>query len=166
MRERLEQIYQRTVAQLNEAGVKWQRWEHEPILDFETDAKLAAELGWTAEPSKSLFLRLKDGRYCIYLTHRDARLDSKAVRQLLGSRPSVCSPETMQDVIGCLPGAVCPFGQDADIVMVVDPRLKGLKEIMFTPGLPEMTVAIAVKDLDTVLSVLPNPVFWLEEAAA
>ncbi|OQX33773.1 MAG: DNA-binding protein [Oceanospirillales bacterium LUC14_002_19_P2] len=166
MRERLEQIYQRTLSQLNEAGVDWQRWEHEPILNFETDARIAEALGWTAEPSKSLFLHLKDGRYCIYLTHRDARLDSKAVRQLLGSRPSVCSPETMQEVTGCLPGAVCPLGQNADIVMVVDSRLKGCKEIMFTPGLPEMTVAIAAKDLDAVLSVLPNPVFWLEEEAA
>ena len=159
--ERLQQIYQTTIAQLEAAAIQWQMWEHEPILDFATDTRIATQLGWVAEPTKSLFLQLKDGRYCIYLTHRDRRLDSKAVRQLLGSRPSVCTPQVMQEITGCLPGAVCPFGQEEAIVMVADASLKGCKEIMFTPGRPELTIAIAGCDLAAVFAVLPNPTFWL-----
>ena len=164
--ENLQQIYQNTITQLEIAGIQWQIWEHEPILDFVADARIATELGWTAAPTKSLFLRLKDGRYCIYLTHRDGRLDSKALRELLGSRPSVCTPEEMHEITGCLPGAVCPFGLAQAIMIVADTSLKASKEIMFTPGRPELTIAIAGCDLEALLAVLPNPVFWLNPRKA
>ncbi len=136
MDHQLQALYQCNVNLLEDAGIKWQSWQHEPILDFETDARIAAELGWTATPTKSLFLKLRDGRYCIYLTERDNRLDSKALKQLLGSRPSVCSSETMQQVLGCVPGAVCPFGYDSNVLLVVDTTLFSYDSICWTPGLP------------------------------
>ena len=61
-----------------------QRFEHEPILDYATDERVKARLGWQAEFSKTLFLKFKDGRFALLLTHRDGRLDSKAVKAALG----------------------------------------------------------------------------------
>ncbi len=87
------------------AELPHQRYQHEPILDYATDEKVKARLGWQAEFSKTLFLRFKDGRFALLLTHRDGRLDNKAVKASLGAKPSICTPEEMQAEIGCLPGA-------------------------------------------------------------
>ena len=104
------------------AELPHQRYEHEPILDYATDEKVKARLGWQAEFSKTLFLKFKDGRFALLLTHRDGRLDNKAVKAALGAKPSICTAEEMQAEIGCLPGAVCPFLPRADIPLLVDPQ--------------------------------------------
>ncbi|MGY0217461.1 YbaK/EbsC family protein [Endozoicomonadaceae bacterium StTr2] len=161
MNTRLEQIYQNNIRLLEKAGVQWEQWTHEPILDFETDMRIAAEMGWTATPTKSLFLRLKDGRYCIYLTEKDNRLATQAIRQLLGSRPSVCNSKVMEDVLGCIPGAVCPFGHDPSIELVVDRNLLTHDSLHWTPGLPEYTFAIAGHTLELLLREQETPVHWL-----
>lgn len=86
----------------------YQRFEHEPILDYATDERVKARLGWQAEFSKTLFLKFKDGRFALLLTHRDGRLDSKAVKAALGAKPSICTADEMQTEIGCLPGPCAP----------------------------------------------------------
>lgn len=90
------------------AELPHQRYEHEPILDYATDEKVKARLGWQAEFSKTLFLKFKDGRFALLLTHRDGRLDNKAVKAALGAKPSICTAEEMQAEIGCLPGRCAP----------------------------------------------------------
>lgn len=70
-------IYQRCAELFKHTGVQYAEWQHEPILDYATDARLATEFGWTAQPTKSLFLRCKNGMNALLFTHRDHRLDSK-----------------------------------------------------------------------------------------
>jgi len=159
--DQLEAIYLKNLALFSETGVKYQEWQHEPILDFETDARIAEELGWSAAPSKSLFMKIKGGGHCLLLTHRDSRLNSKQVKQVLGKRVSVCSNDEMNEAIGCKPGAVCPFGLPEHVTLLVDPVLYEHAEIMFTPGKPEFTFAFATKQLDKLLAALPNQVIAL-----
>ena len=159
--EKIETIYLNNLDLFRRTGVQYQQWQHEPILDFETDARIAEELGWTAAPTKSLFMKIKGGGHCLLLTHRDSRLDSKRVKQILGKRVSVCSHEEMIDAIGCAPGAVCPFGLPSPITLLVDPVLYRYEELMFTPGKPERTFAFASADLDALLEALPNQVLSL-----
>lgn len=156
-------IYQNNLSLFQQTGVGYQSWQHEPILDYETDAKLAETLGWTAAPTKSLFLKLKGGGHSLLLTHKDSRLDSKQVKQALGKRVSVCSHEEMIEAIGCAPGAVCPFGLAESITLLVDPVLYQHPELMYTPGKPEYTFAFASADLDALLIALPNPVIRLTD---
>ncbi|MGF1701567.1 YbaK/EbsC family protein [Photobacterium makurazakiensis] len=159
--EKLEAIYLSNLSLFNQTGVSYQAWQHEPILDFETDARIAEELGWTAAPTKSLFMKIKGGGHSLLLTHRDSRLDSKLVKQILGKRVSVCSHDEMIEAIGCTPGAVCPFGLPTDVVMLIDPVLYQHNELMFTPGKPELTFAFSSQDLNTLLAALPNRVLPL-----
>ena len=44
------------------AELPHQRYQHEPILDYATDERVRARLGWQAVFSKTLFLKFKDGR--------------------------------------------------------------------------------------------------------
>ncbi|MFN3016764.1 YbaK/EbsC family protein [Vibrio coralliilyticus] len=156
--ERLDQIYQYNIALLQQHEVSFKEWRHEPILDFATDVRVAEQLGWTGTHSKSLFLKLKGGGHVLYLTHKDARLDSKAMKQVLGKRPSICSDEEMITLLGCVPGAVCPFGMPEHIEIVVDSTLYQHSEILYTPGHPELTIGIAGSSLPKLLQAIPNSV--------
>ncbi|PAU38345.1 DNA-binding protein [Vibrio coralliilyticus] len=156
--ERLDHIYQYNLDLLQQLEVRYEEWRHEPILDFATDVRVAEQLGWTGTHSKSLFLKLKGGGYALYLTHKDARLDSKAIKQVLGKRPSICSDEEMIEQLGCVPGAVCPFGIPEHIEIVVDSTLYQHSEILYTPGHPELTIGIAGSSLPKLLQAIPNSV--------
>lgn len=136
-------------------------WQHEPILDYQSDARVARELGWQGAPTKSLQLRCKDGRQALLLTHRDGRLDARRIKALLGLRPSLCNDEEMSAITGCLPRALCPFALPAAILLLVDPQLLRHDVLQFTPGLPQWTLQFASQDLPRLLAALPNPVYWM-----
>ncbi|KXF80191.1 YbaK/EbsC family protein [Enterovibrio coralii] len=161
MTQSLEGILARNIALMTQCDVAYQSWQHEPILDFATDERIGNELGWTATPTKSLFLSFKNGEYALLLTHRDARLDSKKVKALMGKRPSIASDEEMIAQLGCVPGAVCPFGMPVAIPLIVDDVLFSFEELMYTPGPPEYTFAFGVPSLSALLDALPNPVYRL-----
>ena len=155
---RLESIYQYNTALLKRLNVQYKEWRHEPILDFATDLRVAEQLGWTGTHSKSLFLKFKGAGHALFLTHKDARLDSKAIKQKLGKRPSICSDEEMMQQLGCMPGAVCPFGMPESIEILVDCSLYHHPEILYTPGYPERTIGIQGAVLPTLLNALPNSI--------
>lgn len=157
----LEEIYQKNLTLFDQTGIPYQSWEHEPILDFETDERVAKELGWTGTHSKSLFLKLKSGGFALYLTEKDKRLDRKPVQNVLGKRVSICGNEEMTEAIGCVPGAVCPFGLPEDIPIVVDKELLNKFEILYTPGHPELTFGFSGSDLKPLLAHTPNTIHFI-----
>ncbi|MGY3568682.1 YbaK/EbsC family protein [Vibrio paucivorans] len=154
----LEHIYQKNICLFEQTSVPFQEWRHEPILDFATDVLVAERLGWTGTHSKSLFLKLKGTGYALYLTDKDTRFDAKALKTLLGKRPSICSDDEMIEQTGCVPGAVSPFALSSDIPIVVDTRLYTCQEILYTPGHPEVTFGFAGQALPTLLAEIDNPV--------
>ena len=155
----LEKIYQSNVGLLTQLNIRYAQWQHEPILDFVTDERVARELGWSGTHSKSLFLKLKGGDYALYLTDKDSRLDTKAIKAATGKRPSICSDEEMTRKLGCVPGAVCPFGMPEQVSVIVDTRLYQHPQVLYTPGYPDMTFGISGAELANVLQALPNPLY-------
>ena len=164
--DRTETIYLANLALLETLSVSFQQWQHEPILDFETDVRIAKELGWTGLHSKSLFLKKKGGGFALFLTDKDSRLDKTQIKQALGKRTSICSNEEMIEQIGCVPGAVCPIGLPSDITIVVDNRLFGANGILYTPGKPDWTFGVRGSDLKQLLEHLPNNVIEIEKGEA
>ncbi|WP_339010908.1 YbaK/EbsC family protein [Aeromonas popoffii] len=148
------------------AELPHQRYQHEPILDYATDERVRACLGWQAVFSKTLFLKFRDGRFALLLTHQEGRLDNKAVKAALGAKPSICTAEEMQAEIGCLPGAVCPFLPRADIPLLVDPQLMDHHAFTWTPGHPEQTFLLETTHLARVLEQLPCQVSYLPAPSA
>ncbi len=162
----LEHIYQRNISLLTSLGIHYTEWKHEPILDFDTDVKVAQRLGWTGTHSKSLFMKIKGGGYALYLTDKDTRLDSKAMKELLGKRVSIVSDEEMTQAIGCVPGAVCPFALPKEIPIIVDSRLFTHQELLYTPGHPEVTIGFVGNRLPILLDALPNPIIEMHSDLA
>jgi Ala-tRNA(Pro) deacylase len=159
--ETLEQLYRYNVDLLTQLDIQFTQWQHEPILDFATDILVAKRLGWTGTHSKSLFLKLKGGGYALYLTEKDNRLDGKLIKSLLGKRPSVCGDREMTEQLGCVPGAVCPFGIPAEIPIIVDTGLYQTEELLYTPAKPEFTIGFSGSYLKRLLNHIENRVFEL-----
>ncbi|CAH0524632.1 YbaK/EbsC family protein [Vibrio hippocampi] len=155
----IDTLYQYNKTLLSELSVSYQKWQHEPIVDFATDVKVAERLGWSGTHSKSLFLKVKGGGYALYLTDKDSRLDKAKVKLALAKRTSICSNDEMTEQIGCIPGAVCPIGLDKHITLLVEAHLFQCAEILYTPGKPDYTFAISGADLKRTLEALPNPLF-------
>ncbi|MDD1791846.1 YbaK/EbsC family protein [Enterovibrio sp. ZSDZ42] len=164
--ETLNDILQRNISLFEGCGVAYQQWQHEPILDFTTDEEVGKRLGWTATPTKSLFLKFKSGEHALLLTHKEARLDSKKIKAAVGKRSSIASDDEMIREIGCVPGAVCPFGIPTSIPLLIDEALFGFESLMYTPGPPNYTFAFSAKDLPVLLSALANPIHILRETIA
>ncbi|WP_117233749.1 YbaK/EbsC family protein [Vibrio maerlii] len=158
----VDTIYDFNIHLFAKADVEYQEWIHEPILDFATDERVAVELGWTGTHTKSLFLKSKNGPFTLYLTEKDSRLDSKAIKNITGRRVSICKDEEMVEQTGCVPGAVCPFGLPDSVELVIDKTLLECTELLFTPGKPEFTFAFKGSDLKTLLDALPNRVYYLD----
>ena len=158
---KLDQIYQFNISLLKGLEIEYRQWQHEPILDFATDLIVAERLGWTGTHSKSLFLKMKGSGFALYLTHKDQRLDTKAIKSLLGKRPSICSDQEMTQQLGCVPGAVCPFGIPEEIPIIVDTGLYQTEEILYTPADPEFTIGFSSSSLHKILTELNNPIFEL-----
>jgi len=159
--QQLQRIYDTNIKLLNRLSIRYQEWRHEPIVDFATDEKVAKRLGWTATHSKSLFLKLKGGGFALYLTDKDSRLDSKAVKAILGKRVSICSDDEMISAIGCVPGAVCPIGLPKEVTIIVDSKLLSHQELLYTPGYPELTLSLAAEKLPALLAATENPIHYL-----
>ncbi|GLO59883.1 DNA-binding protein [Vibrio sp. MACH09] len=159
--ERLDEIYQFNLSLFQRNNIAYKEWQHEPIRDFATDERVSKELGMTGTMSKSLFLKIKGGGFALLLTEKDKRLDKKAVKDALGKRVSICTPEEMTAEIGCLSGAVCPFGLPEEIPMIIDQEMIEKDEILYTPAYPEKTFSFAGSDLPALLSQLPNTIHMI-----
>jgi len=127
--------------------------EHEPVLDFEKAREIDERFGLAGKESKSLFIKGKSGKYYIYMTTEDRRMDSKKIKQIVNEKVSVVNSEDMQSIIGCEPGCLAPFGYDTNIIdtIIVDKIIKGYDKFICSCGIPEMTIEISTKYLDSIL---------------
>ena len=108
---------------------------HEPILDYATDERVKARLGWQAEFSKTLF-SIQGWSLRPAADPRDGRLDNKAVKAALGAKPSICTADEMQDRDWLPAGSRLPFLPRADIPLLVDPAAAGPPCLYLDPGPP------------------------------
>ncbi len=55
-------MYEDVLALLHKTNVSYEKFEHEPVLDYETDRIVRERLGLQGTPSKSLFFKIKGWR--------------------------------------------------------------------------------------------------------
>ena len=128
--------------------------EHEPVLDFGKATEIDARFGLTGKETKSLFIKGKSGKYYIYMTTEDKRMDSKRVKQLINEKVSIVNSEDMKTILGCEPGCIPPFGYDTDLIdtIIVDIDIRDYDKFICSCGIPEMTIEIDTKYLEKILT--------------
>lgn len=146
---------------LKELSIDCKICDHEPVLDYETAAEVDRRFNLTGVESKSLFIKTKSGNYYIYITVQGERLDSKAMKALLGEKVTVASGEELTEVTGCQPGCAAPFGYAKDIGIIVNPVVFEHEKFIFSPGIPEMTVEAKTEALKKILEHCENEVIWM-----
>lgn len=151
-------MYEEVISLLHKTNTIYEKFEHEPIFDYEADRLMRERLGLEGMPSKSLFLKGKDGSYYVFFTLEGARLDTKKLKELTGKRLSLISPDELRGVTGCAPGCVAPFGYTKDVNIIVDNAVYMYEKLLISPGVPQFTITLSTAELRKVLSTCENTV--------
>ena len=151
-------MYEDVLALLHKTNASYEKFEHEPVLDYETDRIVRERLGLQGTPSKSLFLKSKSGDYYVFFTLEGTRLDRGEIKELTGERLSLCSPDELREETGCTPGCVAPFGYSHDVTIIVDSAIYTYDKILITPGVPEFTIELSTEELKKILLTCSNTV--------
>ncbi len=146
-------VYKKITALLDERGVEYRTAHHEPTL---TSADAARIRGVSLESgAKALILRGKKSKTdWLFVMPANLRVDTKKVREIVGERVSFCpDPE---EVTGCAPGSVPPFGSVVGLKTYLDPKLQSNEEINFNAG--SLTDSVNMKFADYVAIEEPEVV--------
>lgn len=126
---------------------------HEPILNYETAAKVDEELGLTGIETKTLFLKSKTENYYLFITLASERMDSKLLKSLLGEKVNMVSGDEMIELTGMQPGCMTPFGLNEGLIksIVIDPKIYNEKKLILAFGSETMSMEIIPEELKTLL---------------
>lgn len=152
-------MYEEVISLLHKSNTIYEKFEHEPILDYEADFLMRERLGIEGIPSKSLFLKAKDDSYYVFFTLEGTRLDTKHLKELTGKRLSLISPDELREITGCVPGCVAPFGYTSNVTIIVDNTVYAHEKLLISPGVPQFTIALSTEEFRKILSTCENAVF-------
>lgn len=126
---------------------------HEPILNYQTAEKVDRELNFTGHETKSLFLKGKFGKYYIFITLMEERMDQKLLKALFGEKVNLVSGEEMVELTGMEPGCMTPFGLKDGLIesLVVDPKIYQEEKLILAFGTSRMSMEISAAELETLL---------------
>ncbi|MDM5190615.1 YbaK/EbsC family protein [Bacillus sp. DX4.1] len=151
-------MYEEVISLLHKTNVSYEKFEHEPVLDYEADRIVRERLGLQGAPSKSLFLKSKSGFYYVLFTLENIRFNMNDIKEIAGKRLSLCSPDELREQTGCIPGCVAPFGYSQDVTIIVDHSIYAYDKILISPGVPEFTIELSTEELKKILSTCKNAV--------
>ncbi len=157
-------LYENTINLLKKAGVEYREVEHEPVLSYEKAEEVRKRFNLTGTENKSLFMKAKDGRYLMFISIEGKRVDSKAIKDLVGSKVSFCSAEELTEQTGCVAGCATPFGHKMEITLIVDKDIFAKTgKYIFSPGPAKKTIEIDIDDVKKILEASENPIVYYME---
>ena len=91
-----------------------------------TVSQAAQSFGVTpGQIAKSILIKDTHGKFSMFVVAGDKRLSNKKLKEYLGSRGSMASPEETLAVTGFPVGGVCPFGLDTgELPIYIDQSLQ------------------------------------------
>src|SRR5690348_13521933 len=127
---------------------------HAPDIEIlETDASTAtvelAAAGHGVEPAqiaKTLSLRIKD-RALLVVASGTARLNNRKIKDALGGKPRMLTPDEVAALTGHPVGGVCPFGLATPLPVYCDLSLKTFHEVLPAAGSTRAALRIAPERL-------------------
>ena len=130
---------------LDSLGIEYEKLEHEPVTTSEAAA--GARASRLEQGAKALVVKAKDEYYHLIISAA-ARLDSKKLRQAIGSRKlRFATEEEVLALTGCRPGAVPPFGNVFDLPVLMDELLLAEDTVYFNCGSHTVSLRMGREDL-------------------
>ena len=130
------------------------------IIEFDTDTStsflaaqaLGTEVGRIA---KSIVFKTKKDEYLMIVSTGDVRINTKAVKDLVGSKVRMANADEVFEVTGYQPGGVCPFALKTELPIYLDESLKGFDVVYAAAGTANTALPITYEQLKLVTSGIP-----------
>ncbi|MDA8478940.1 YbaK/prolyl-tRNA synthetase associated domain-containing protein [Citrobacter sp. Awk 4] len=141
--------HQRLIALLSQEGARWREVSHEPVGKCEA----VSEIRGTAlgQGAKALVCKVKGNgvnQHVLAILSADQQADlAQLATHLGGLRASLASPAEVDELTGCVFGAIPPFSFHPKLKLVADPLLfERFSEIAFNAGVLEKSVILKTED--------------------
>ena len=146
-----------------------QRMPHLQVIEFQQDtstsalaaAALDTEVGQIA---KSMLFKAKTGQYFLVVSAGDVRMDTKALRDLIGSKVRMANAEEVVEITGFPVGGVCPFDLRVEVPIYLDDSLKRYDVVYTAAGTPISALPITYEELMEITGGRPCNVSILSES--
>lgn len=142
-------VFDRLVALLNDAKAKFRVIEHE--AEGKSEAISAIRGNRPDQAAKAMVLDVRGGgggrRHVLAILPGNRKLDFNAVATLFEARKcGFASPDTAQELTGCVMGAVPPFALNPDLAVVVEEDLLSNETLFFNAGRLDRSMELDTKD--------------------
>jgi prolyl-tRNA editing enzyme YbaK/EbsC (Cys-tRNA(Pro) deacylase) len=133
-----------------------QRMPHLQVIEFQQDtstsALAAAALGTeVGQIAKSMLFKAKTGQYFLVVSAGDVRMDTKALRDLIGSKVRMANAEEVVEITGFPVGGVCPFDLRVEVPIYLDDSLKRYDVVYTAAGTPNSALPITYEAVNTII---------------
>ena len=130
-------VFDRLVVLLSDAKAKFRVIEHE--AEGKSEAISAIRGNRPDQAAKAMVLDVRGGgggrRHVLAILPGNRKLDFNAVATLFEARKcGFASPDTAQELTGCVMGAVPPFALNPDLAVVVEEDLLANETLFFNAG--------------------------------
>ncbi len=142
-------MFDRIVAMLSDANAKFRVIEHEP--EGRSDKISAIRGNRPDQAAKAMVLDVRGGgagkRHVLAILPGNRKLDFTAVAGLFAARKcGFASPDTAQELTGCVMGSVPPFSLNPALAIVVEQDLLGNDTLFFNAGRLDRSMELDTKD--------------------
>ena len=142
-------VFDRLVALLNDAKAKFRVIEHE--AEGKSEAISVIRGNRPDQAAKAMVLDVRGGgggrRHVLAILPGNRKLDFNAVATLFEARKcGFASPDTAQELTGCVMGAVPPFALNPDLAVVVEEDLLANETLFFNAGRLDRSMELDTKD--------------------
>ena len=144
-----DDVFDRLVALLGDAKAKFRVIEHE--AEGRSEAISVIRGNRPDQAAKAMVLDLRGGgggrRHVLAILPGSRKLDFGAVAQLFEARKcGFASPDTAQELTGCVMGSVPPFSLNPALAIVVDEDLLANDTLFFNAGRLDRSMELDTKD--------------------
>lgn len=99
--------------------------------------------------AKTLLFRGGDG-YGLFVVAGDVRVSTKKVKELLGAKPSMATPEEVEKITGYRIGGVCPFALATEVPVYLDSSMQRFDVIYPAAGTAHSALPITFEKLKAI----------------
>ncbi len=134
---------------LKTLNINYEKVEHPAVYTVEEAKEKVPKIDGVG--CKNLFLRTQKKEAFLYTLPEDKQINLKSLSEELGvTRFHFATPETLEEVLGVIPGSVTPLAIINDtknlVTVVLDKELQG-KKLLVHPNRNTATIAIQYEDL-------------------
>lgn len=99
--------------------------------------------------AKTMSFKTKEGPILIVCAG-DAKIDNKKYKSVFGQKAKMILANEVEELIGHLPGGVCPFAIKENVKVYLDVSLKRFEKVYPAAGNGHSAIELTIKELETI----------------